>query len=77
MTQGTLTIEGLGKRLGWNEFVAGTMAGLASNVPEIVMLGFVVKANPRVAFVVVMLTLHVGAMAVGLYCGLLPRDARG
>lgn len=71
------SVEGLGKRLGWNEFVAGTMAGLASNVPEIVMLGFVVKANPRVAFVVVMLTLHVGAMAFGLYCGLLPRDARG
>lgn len=71
------SVEGLGKRLGWNEFVAGTMAGLASNVPEIVMLGFVVKANPRVAFVVVMLTLHVGAMVFGLYCGLLPRDARG
>ncbi|MBL4850070.1 MAG: hypothetical protein JKY65_31460 [Planctomycetes bacterium] len=71
------SVEGLGKRLGWNEFVAGTMAGLASNIPEIVMLGFVVKANPRVAFVVVMLTLHVGAMAFGLYCGLLPRDARG
>ena len=38
------------------------------------MLGFVVKADPRVAFVVVMLTHHVGAMAFGLYCGLLPRD---
>lgn len=71
------SVEAVGKRLGWNEFVAGTMAGLASNIPEIVMLGFVVKANPRVAFVVVMLTLHVGAMVFGLYCGLLPRDKRG
>lgn len=71
------SVEGIGQRLGWNEFVAGTMGGLASNVPEIVMLGFVVKADPRVAFVVVMLTLHVGAMAFGLYCGLLPRDKLG
>lgn len=71
------SVEGIGQRLGWNEFVAGTMGGLASNIPEVVMLGFVVKADPRVAFVVVMLTLHVGAMAFGLYCGLLPRDKLG
>jgi len=71
------SVEGLGQRLGWNEFVAGTMAGLASNIPEIVMLAFVVLAEPRVAFVVVALTLHVGALAFGVYCGLLPRDKTG
>lgn len=70
-------VEGLGARLGWNQFVAGAMAGLASNVPEIVMLGFVVAAEPRVAFVVVALTLHVNALAFAIYSLALPRDAAG
>ncbi len=72
-----VAVEGLGKRLKWNQFVAGTMAGLASNIPEVVMIGFVVAKNPRVAFVVVCLTIHVGALAFGVYSGLLPRDKRG
>jgi hypothetical protein len=72
-----VSVEALGKRLKWNQFVAGTMAGLASNIPEVVMIGFVVAKNPRVAFVVVCLTIHVGALAFGLYSGLLPRDKRG
>jgi hypothetical protein len=72
-----LSVEGLGKRLKWNQFVAGTMAGLASNLPEVVMIGFVVAKEPRVAFVVVCLTIHVGAMAFGIYSGMLPRDAKG
>lgn len=71
------SVEGIGERLGWNQFVAGTMAGLASNVPEVVMLGFVLAVDPRVGFIVVMLTLHVGALAFGMYSGLLPRDATG
>lgn len=71
------SVEGIGQRLGWNQFVAGTIAGLASNLPEIVMLGFVVAASPRVAFVVVTLTLHVNALTFGVYSGLLPRDETG
>lgn len=71
------SVEGVGKRVGWNPFVSGTMAGLASNVPELVMLGFVLAAAPRVGFIVTCLTLHVGALAFGLYSGLLPRDAGG
>jgi hypothetical protein len=70
-------VEGLGERKRWNEFVAGTMAGLASNVPEIIMLGFVVKAAPRVAFVVTCLTLHVNALVFGVYSGLLPKSDDG
>jgi hypothetical protein len=70
-------VEGLGQRLGWNEFVAGTMAGLASNVPELVMLAFVLAKQPRIGFIVTMLTLHVGALAFGLYCLWLPRDGHG
>lgn len=70
-------VEGIGARLGWNQFVAGAMAGLASNVPEVVMLGFVVAAAPRIAFVVVALTLHVNALAFAIYSALLPRDATG
>ena len=70
-------VEGVGEKLNWNEFVAGTMAGLASNVPEVIMIGFVVKAEPRVAFVVTCLTLHVNAMVFGIYSGLLPTDDSG
>ncbi len=71
------SVEGVGRRVGWNPFVAGTMAGLASNVPELVMLGFVLAAAPRVGFIVTCLTLHVGALAFGLYSGFLPRDKTG
>jgi hypothetical protein len=53
------------------------MAGLASNVPELVMLGFVLAAAPRVGFIVTCLTLHVGALAFGIYSGFLPRDGTG
>jgi Ca2+/Na+ antiporter len=70
-------VEGVGEKLNWNEFVAGTMAGLASNVPEVIMIGFVVKAEPRIAFVVTCLTLHVNAMVFGIYSGLLPTDESG
>ncbi len=35
------SVEGVAARTGMNEFVAGQMAGLASNLPEVVMLGFV------------------------------------
>ncbi len=72
-----LCVEGIAQRMRWNPFVAGTMAGLAANVPELIMLGFVLAAKPRLGFIVVAMTLHVGAMAFGLYSGLLPRDASG
>jgi hypothetical protein len=72
-----LSVEGLGARLSWNAFVAGAIATLASNVPEIIMLGFVVASEPRVAFVVVALTLHINALVFGVYSGILPRDEKG
>lgn len=70
-------VDGYAKRKKMNSFVAGTMAGLSSNIPELVMLGFVLMATPRVGFIVTVLTLHVGAAAFGLYCGTLPRDVEG
>ena len=70
-------VEGVAERAGWNQFVAGAIAGLASNVPEVVMLGFVIVKEPRVGFIVTALTLHVGALAFGIYSALLPRDASG
>lgn len=70
-------VDGFARRKHMNEFVAGTMAGLASNVPELVMLAFVLAATPRVGFIVMALTLHVGAAAFGIYSALLPRDERG
>lgn len=70
-------VEGVAERMRLNKFVAGTMAGLASNVPELVMLGFVIAKEPRVGFIVVAFTLHVGAMTFGIYSGMLPRDKSG
>jgi hypothetical protein len=70
-------VDGYAKRKKMNSFVAGTMAGLSSNIPELVMLAFVLMATPRVGFIVTVLTLHVGAAAFGLYCGVLPRDVEG
>lgn len=72
-----LAVDGIGLRLRMNRYVAGTMAGLASNIPEVVMLGFVLAATPRVGFLVTVVTLHVSAAAFGIYSALLPRDASG
>lgn len=72
-----LCVEGVAQRLRWNDFVAGSIAGLASNLPEIVMLGFIIAAAPRMGFIVVALTLHSGALAFGVYSGLLPRNELG
>ncbi len=71
------SVEGIGKKLGWSPFVAGTMAGLASNLPEIVMIGFIVAADPRLAFIMTALTLQVGALAFGAYCVVLPKGENG
>ncbi|MFK5925890.1 MAG: hypothetical protein QM483_04585 [Desulfuromusa sp.] len=70
-------VDGYARRKKMNSFVAGTMAGLSSNIPELVMLAFVLIATPRVGFIVTVLTLHVGAAAFGLYCSALPRDVEG
>ena len=70
-------VDGYAKRQKMNSFVAGTMAGLSSNIPELVMLAFVLMATPRVGFIVTILTLHVGAAAFGIYCSALPRDVEG
>jgi hypothetical protein len=72
-----LAVDGMGQRLRMNRYVAGTMAGLASNIPELVMLAFVLAAAPRVGFLVTVVTLHVSAAAFGIYSALLPRDERG
>ncbi len=70
-------VDGYARRKKMNSFVAGTMAGVSSNIPELVMLAFVLMATPRIGFIVTVLTLHVGAAAFGLYCGALPRDVEG
>lgn len=72
-----LCVDGIARRLRWNDFVAGSIAGIASNLPEVVMLGFIIAAAPRMGFIVVALTLHTGALAFGVYSGLLPRNELG
>ena len=70
-------VDGFAKRKKMDSFVAATMAALSSNIPELVMLAFVLMASPTIGFIVTVLTLHVGAAAFGLYCGTLPRDIQG
>ncbi|HET6629835.1 MAG TPA: hypothetical protein VFG91_08665 [Woeseiaceae bacterium] len=72
-----LAAVGLAGQLRWNEYVAGVIAGLASNLPEVAMLGFVVAVDVRVAFVVTLLTLHINALVFSIFCVLMPRDERG
>lgn len=68
---------GLAGQLRWNEYVAGVIAGLASNVPEVVMLGFLVAEDARIAFVVTLLTLHINVLVLSVFCILLPRNEQG
>lgn len=71
------SVDAVADIVGWSPFVAGTMAGLASNLPEVVMIGFIVADNPRMAFIMTALTMQVGALAFGLYCAFLPQDEHG
>lgn len=70
-------VDGIGKRMGMNPFVAGTMAGISSAIPELVMLAFVLLATPRVGFLVTAFTVHVNVAAFGIYSALLPRGEGG
>lgn len=72
-----LAAGGLAGKLRWNEYVAGVIASLASNIPEVAMIGFVVAADVRVAFVVTLLALHINALVFSIFCVLMPRDERG
>lgn len=72
-----LAVAGLAGKLKWNEYVAGAIGSLASNVPEVVMLAFVVATNVRIAFVVTLLTLHINALVFSIFCILLPKDKSG
>lgn len=72
-----LAVAGLAGQLRWNVYVAGVIGGIASNIPEVVMLGFVVAADVRVAFVVTLLTLHINALVFSIFCILMPRDESG
>lgn len=70
-------VMGLAGKLKWNEYVAGAIGSLASNIPEVVMLAFVVASNIRIAFVVTLLTLHINALVFSIFCILLPKDKSG
>lgn len=72
-----LAVVALASLLKWNEYVAGAIASIASNIPEIVMLAFVVLADIRIAFVVTLLTLHINALVFSIFCVLLPEDKSG
>lgn len=72
-----LAAVALAGQLRWNEYVAGVIAGLASNLPEVAMLGFVVAIDVRIAFVVTLLTLHINALVFSIFCVLMPRDEHG
>ena len=69
-----ISVEGLSAKLGWNQFVGGTIAAVVSNIPEISLLGFFVVDDPTMAFVIGLMSVYTNSMAFALYAIFLPKD---
>ncbi|MBI4539077.1 MAG: cyclic nucleotide-binding domain-containing protein [Gemmatimonadetes bacterium] len=70
-------VERLGARLHWDGFVSGTMGSLLSNLPEFVVIAFLVLVEPFAAFVTTAVTIFNNALGFSVYSFFLPKDRRG
>jgi Ca2+/Na+ antiporter len=69
--------EGLAARLGWDEYVGGTVAEIVSTLPEFVVIVLVVQVSPVAAFSVALVTIYNNALAFSIYSYFLPKGHEG
>lgn len=69
--------EQLAARLGWNHYVAGTLAEILSTLPELVVIAFLIPISPLTAFVVALITIYNNTMVFSLYSFFLPKNREG
>lgn len=72
-----LAVERIGARLRWDGFLSGTVGALVSELPEFVVIAFLVSVEPLAAFVTAVVTIFNNAFAFSVYSFLLPKDQKG
>ena len=69
--------ERLAARLGWDHYIAGTVAEILSTLPELVVIGFLIPVSPVAAFVIALITIYNNALVFSVYSFFLPGDRQG
>lgn len=64
-------------RLGWDHYVAGTLAEILSTLPELIVIGFVIPVSPLAAMVIALVTIYNNAFVFSVYSYFLPKNQRG
>lgn len=72
-----LGVERLGARYRWDSFIAGTIGEIASNLPEFVVIAFLVLVDPLAAFLIAVVAIYSNALAFSVYSFFLPKDVKG
>lgn len=72
-----LGVERLGARFRWDSFIAGTIGEIASNLPEFVVIAFLVLIDPLAAFLIAVVAIYFNALAFSVYSFFLPKDVKG
>lgn len=69
--------ERLAARMGWDHYVAGTVAEILSTLPELVVIGFLIPVSPATAFGIALITIYNNSLVFSVYSYFLPKDQRG
>jgi Ca2+/Na+ antiporter len=72
-----LGVERLGARYRWDSFIAGTIGEIASNLPEFVVIAFLVRVDALMAFLIAVVAIYSNALAFSVYSFFLPKDVKG
>jgi Ca2+/Na+ antiporter len=72
-----LGVERLGARYRWDSFIAGTIGEIASNLPEFVVIAFLVRVDALMAFLLAVVAIYSNALAFSVYSFFLPKDVKG
>ncbi|MBI3966329.1 MAG: cyclic nucleotide-binding domain-containing protein [Chloroflexi bacterium] len=71
------SVERLGSRLEWDGYLAGTIGAILSQLPDLVLIAFVVRVEPLAGIFTALATLYNNALVFSIYSFFLPKNKRG
>jgi Ca2+/Na+ antiporter len=73
-----LSVEGISVNMHMTDYVAGIYASIASTIPELAVITFLIfDGNYELAWVLALATIFMNSMVFALYTLILPKDERG
>jgi Ca2+/Na+ antiporter len=73
-----LSVEGISHNMQLTDYVSGIYASIASTIPELVVLTFLIlDGNYEMAWVLALATIFMNSMVFAVYSLILPKDDRG